>query len=113
MMFPRMATASGMVVVAKAGENRFSFTSDAQAKATPCKVSSEDTGGACWSLGLCPAQAHFYMFIIAKTSGTTFLMVNLSLGQAAKNSSFQRAVVPSYPVASRMCGQIQPQPKAR
>src|SRR5450631_2701339 len=52
LMFPRMATASGKVAVAKAGENRFSFTSDAQAKASPCKVSSEDSGGACTVLEL-------------------------------------------------------------
>ena len=52
LMFPRVATASGKVVVAKAGENRFSFTTDSQARATPCKVSSEDSGGACTVLEL-------------------------------------------------------------
>jgi len=51
-MFPQMAAASGKVAVSKAGENRFSFTSDAQAKASPCKVSSEDSGGACTVLEL-------------------------------------------------------------
>jgi hypothetical protein len=52
LMFPRMATASGNVAVAKAGENRFSFKSHAQAKASPCKVSSADSGGACTVLEL-------------------------------------------------------------
>jgi mannose-6-phosphate isomerase-like protein (cupin superfamily) len=52
LMLPRMATASGKVAVAKAGENRFSFATDAQARATPCKVSSEDSGGACTVLEL-------------------------------------------------------------
>lgn len=52
LMWPRMAAASGKVSVAKAGENRFSFANDAQAKASPCKVSSEDSGGACTVLEL-------------------------------------------------------------
>lgn len=42
----RAATA-GSVVVAKTGENRFSFGSAAQAQASPCKLTSEDTQGAC------------------------------------------------------------------
>ena len=46
-MFPRMVTVTGKVAVAKPGENRFPFTSDTQAKASPCKVSGEDSGGAC------------------------------------------------------------------
>jgi quercetin dioxygenase-like cupin family protein len=44
---PSGAAASGKVTVAKAGENRFPFANLAQAKATPCKVTSENSGGAC------------------------------------------------------------------
>ncbi|HYM79613.1 MAG TPA: cupin domain-containing protein [Candidatus Dormibacteraeota bacterium] len=46
-VFPARAAASGKVAVAKPGENRFAFASAAQAQGTPCKVSSEDSGGAC------------------------------------------------------------------
>jgi mannose-6-phosphate isomerase-like protein (cupin superfamily) len=46
-MLPGRATAAGKVAVAKPGENRFGFGSAAQAKASPCKVSSEDSAGAC------------------------------------------------------------------
>lgn len=42
----RAATA-GKVAVAKTSENRFPFGSAIQAKASPCKVTSEDTQGAC------------------------------------------------------------------
>jgi mannose-6-phosphate isomerase-like protein (cupin superfamily) len=51
-MLPPMAAASGKVAVAKGGESRFSFTSDAQASMSPCRVSSEDSGGACTVLEL-------------------------------------------------------------
>jgi quercetin dioxygenase-like cupin family protein len=44
---PKAAAASGKIAVAKAGENRFAFASEAQTKSTPCKVSSQDSGGAC------------------------------------------------------------------
>jgi mannose-6-phosphate isomerase-like protein (cupin superfamily) len=46
-MFPAQAAAAGKVVVAKPAENRFPFGSAAQAKASPCKVTSEDSEGAC------------------------------------------------------------------
>jgi quercetin dioxygenase-like cupin family protein len=46
-MLPRSVAAAGKVAVVKTGENRFAFTSTAQANATPCKVTSEDSGGAC------------------------------------------------------------------
>src|SRR5215472_1860843 len=46
-VLPRQANAAGRVAVAKPGDNRFSFASAAQAKASPCKASSEDTAGAC------------------------------------------------------------------
>jgi len=52
LMFPARASAKGKIAVAKSGESRFSFTNAAQAKATPCKVSSEDTEGACTVLEL-------------------------------------------------------------
>src|SRR5579864_7155867 len=41
------APTAGKVAVAKPGENRFAFGSAAQAKTSPCKVSSEDSAGAC------------------------------------------------------------------
>ena len=44
---PPPVNAGGKVAVANPGENRFAFGSAVQAKATPCKVSSEDSGGAC------------------------------------------------------------------
>jgi len=46
-MLPTQAVAAGRIAVAKPGENRFAFGNAAQAKASPCKVSSEDTAGAC------------------------------------------------------------------
>lgn len=46
-ILPRSTSAAGRVALANPGENRFAFASEAQAKATPCKVSSEDSGGAC------------------------------------------------------------------
>jgi quercetin dioxygenase-like cupin family protein len=46
-MLPVRAAAAGKVSVAKPGENRFAFTTKAQADSTPCKVSSEDNAGAC------------------------------------------------------------------
>jgi len=52
LMLPVWTTASGKVAVAKTGENRFAFTSATQAKASPCKVTSEDSGGACTVLEL-------------------------------------------------------------
>jgi quercetin dioxygenase-like cupin family protein len=44
---PVKAAAAGKVAVANPGENRFAFGSAAQAKTSPCKVSSEDSAGAC------------------------------------------------------------------
>jgi mannose-6-phosphate isomerase-like protein (cupin superfamily) len=46
-MLPAQAATAAKVAVAKPGENRFPFGSAAQAKASPCKVSSEDSEGAC------------------------------------------------------------------
>jgi mannose-6-phosphate isomerase-like protein (cupin superfamily) len=46
-IFPLRAAAVGKVAVANPGENRFAFGTAVQAKATPCKVSSDDSGGAC------------------------------------------------------------------
>jgi len=46
-MLPRQVAAAGKVAVAKPGDNRYSFASAEQAKASPCKASSEDTAGAC------------------------------------------------------------------
>lgn len=47
LMLPVRTTANGKVAVAKTGENRFAFTTATQAKASPCKLTSEDSGGAC------------------------------------------------------------------
>lgn len=52
LMLPTRTAANGRVAIAKTGENRFAFTSTIQAKATPCKVTSEDTEGACTVLEL-------------------------------------------------------------
>jgi quercetin dioxygenase-like cupin family protein len=41
------ATPARRVAVCKPGESRFAFASAAQAQTSPCKVSSEDTDGAC------------------------------------------------------------------
>jgi quercetin dioxygenase-like cupin family protein len=38
---------SGKVAVAKPGESRFAFSTARQAKLSPCKLTSEDSGGAC------------------------------------------------------------------
>jgi mannose-6-phosphate isomerase-like protein (cupin superfamily) len=47
MMPTRAAAAAARVAVAKPGENRFAFATEAQAKASPCKVSSDDSTGIC------------------------------------------------------------------
>ena len=52
LMLPARSAASGRVAVAKPGENRFAFTTTAQAKTSPCKVTNEDSGGACTVLEL-------------------------------------------------------------
>jgi quercetin dioxygenase-like cupin family protein len=44
---PAQAAVLGHVVVAKTGENRFPFGNAAQSGATPCKVTSADSQGAC------------------------------------------------------------------
>lgn len=46
-VFPVRAVAAGKIAVATTGDNRFAFANTLQAKSTPCKVSNEDTGGAC------------------------------------------------------------------
>jgi mannose-6-phosphate isomerase-like protein (cupin superfamily) len=46
-MLPARAAVSGKVFVAKPGENRFPFASAEQAQRTACKLTSEDSGGAC------------------------------------------------------------------
>lgn len=46
-MFPTRVAASAKVAVANPSENRFAFSTAAQAKATSCKLSSGDSGGAC------------------------------------------------------------------
>jgi mannose-6-phosphate isomerase-like protein (cupin superfamily) len=52
LVLPAPAAASGKIAVAKPGENRFAFANATQAKTSPCKVSSEDTGGECTILEL-------------------------------------------------------------
>jgi mannose-6-phosphate isomerase-like protein (cupin superfamily) len=49
---PVRGNAAGRVAVAKTGENRFPFANSVQAKASPCKVTNEDSGGACTVLEL-------------------------------------------------------------
>ncbi len=46
-LLPAQAAASGRVAVAKPGESRFAFSSARQARLSPCKLTSEDSGGAC------------------------------------------------------------------
>ena len=41
------AAAAGRVVQAKAGESRFPFATPMQANLSPCKLTSDDTGGSC------------------------------------------------------------------
>lgn len=43
---------SGKVVVAAPGESRFKFSTAQQARLTPCKLTSEDSGGACTAFEL-------------------------------------------------------------
>lgn len=50
--WPAAAEARGKVAVSLADNNRFAFSTAVQAKATPCKVTSEDSGGACTVLEL-------------------------------------------------------------
>jgi quercetin dioxygenase-like cupin family protein len=44
-LLPAQTSAKGKVCVAKPGENRFAFASATQAKLSPCKLTSEDSGG--------------------------------------------------------------------
>jgi mannose-6-phosphate isomerase-like protein (cupin superfamily) len=46
-LVPTPAAANAKVSVANPGESRFAFANPAQAKASPCKVTSEDSAGAC------------------------------------------------------------------
>ena len=46
-MLPAQAAVPGRPAIAKPGENRYAFGSATQAKSSPCKVSSEDSDGAC------------------------------------------------------------------
>jgi mannose-6-phosphate isomerase-like protein (cupin superfamily) len=52
LMLAARTLANGRVAFAKTGENRFAYSSEMQARATPCKVTSEDTAGACTVLEL-------------------------------------------------------------
>lgn len=44
-LLPAQTSAKGKVCVAKPGESRFAFASATQAKLSPCKLTSEDSGG--------------------------------------------------------------------
>lgn len=44
--------ATGKVTVAKPGESRFSFATAQQAKLSPCKLTSEESGGSCTTFEL-------------------------------------------------------------
>jgi hypothetical protein len=114
LMLPRMATASGKVAVAKAGENRFSFATDAQARATPCKVSSEDSGGACTVLELkaLPRSGPFLHVHHREDEWYYVLSGEFVFRAGGEDSIFQRAVAFGYLAASRMCGRTQRQPRA-
>jgi quercetin dioxygenase-like cupin family protein len=46
-ILPARAGTIAKVTLCKPGESRFAFASAAQAETSPCKVSSEDTNGAC------------------------------------------------------------------
>jgi mannose-6-phosphate isomerase-like protein (cupin superfamily) len=45
-LLPAAVAATGKVCIARIGESRFAYSSKEQAKLGPCKVTSEDTGGA-------------------------------------------------------------------
>jgi mannose-6-phosphate isomerase-like protein (cupin superfamily) len=45
-LLPAQTAVTGKVSVAKPGESRFSYSTASQAKLSPCKLTSEDTGGA-------------------------------------------------------------------
>ena len=46
-ILPARTETIGEVALAAPGENRFAFSTDVQAKATPCKVTSADSQGSC------------------------------------------------------------------
>jgi quercetin dioxygenase-like cupin family protein len=46
-LLPAQTPVSGKVAVAKPGESRFAFSTAQQAKLSPCKLTSEDSAGAC------------------------------------------------------------------
>src|SRR5260370_32636045 len=44
---PTQTAVSGKVAVAKSGESRFAFSTAQQARLSPCKLTSDDSAGAC------------------------------------------------------------------
>jgi mannose-6-phosphate isomerase-like protein (cupin superfamily) len=46
-LLPAQSAASGKVAVAKPGESRFAFSTARQTRLSPCKVTSQDSGGTC------------------------------------------------------------------
>lgn len=86
-VLPQSTSAAGRVALAKPGENRFAFGSAEQAKATPCKVSSEDTGGACtiFEMNALPRSGPFRHVHHREDSGITFCQTSSSFGPATKN----------------------------
>ncbi len=46
-LLPTQTAVSGKVAVAKSGESRFAFSTAQQARLSPCKLTSEDSAGAC------------------------------------------------------------------
>jgi quercetin dioxygenase-like cupin family protein len=46
-LIPAQAEAANRVTQAKTGESRFPFASPQQAKLSPCKLTAQDSGGAC------------------------------------------------------------------
>jgi mannose-6-phosphate isomerase-like protein (cupin superfamily) len=46
-LLPAQTAKGGQVAVAEPGESRFAFSSARQARLSPCKLTSEDSGGGC------------------------------------------------------------------
>ena len=79
-LLPTQATAAGKVIVAKPGENCFPFSVNDPYMVPECKVTKEDSAGACsiFELVVRPQQDRPGIFIIAKTNGITSCQVNSS-----------------------------------
>lgn len=110
-MLPTCAAAAGKVA-AKPGENRYVYGSAAQAEPSPCKVSSEDSAGACtvFEMNALPRSGPFLHVHHCETSGITLYPASSFLKRAAKTTISRLAEAFGCRAASLTYGRTRPQP---